>query len=191
LTSRKPIREVSLGSSGKIMNVPNLLTLFRLFLIPVFIIVFFSSLSNSLLWGTLIFLLAGFTDILDGYIARKYKIVTKWGTAMDPLADKLMLLVVLSCLVIKQYIPLWILIVVATKDILMIISATFLYREGSVISANKFGKLSTLLFYISILTLTFDNVLGSYMLYASVISTLIALTSYGTIYIKNRNKYKT
>lgn len=170
------------------MNIPNLLTVFRLFLIPIFVIVFFSNITNSLLWPTFIFLLAGFTDILDGYIARKFKIVTKWGTAMDPLADKLMLLTVLCCLVIKQYIPLWILIVVATKDIFMIISATFLYKEDGVIPANIFGKLSTLLFYISIFTLAFNKVLGSYILYAAVVSTLIALANYSIIYINNKNK---
>ena len=99
------------------MNIPNMLTLFRLFLIPVFILVFFSNMANSLMAAVGIFLLAGLTDVLDGYIARKYNLITKWGIVMDPLSDKLMLLTVLSCLVITSYAPVWILMVVAAKEI--------------------------------------------------------------------------
>lgn len=168
------------------MNIPNILTIFRLFLIPIFVIVFFSSTAKSLLFATLIFLFAGLTDVLDGYIARKYKLITKWGTVMDPLADKLMLLTVLGCLVIKNYIPNWILIVISVKEFAMIISATFLYKKDTVIPANSFGKVSTLLFYIAIFIFSFNRSLGDYLLYAAVISAIIALINYSLIYFKNR-----
>jgi cardiolipin synthase len=67
------------------MNIPNILTLFRLFLIPIFILLFFSNIFNYLFYSVLIFLVAGITDILDGYIARKYSLITKLGTVLDPL----------------------------------------------------------------------------------------------------------
>jgi cardiolipin synthase len=168
------------------MNIPNILTIFRIFLIPIFIITFFSSIAKSLLFAILIFLFAGLTDVLDGYIARKYKLITKWGTVMDPLADKLMLITVLACLVIKKYIPIWILIVISVKEIAMIISATFLYRQNTVIPANKFGKASTLLFYIAIFFFIFNRTLADYLLYTAVMSAIVALVNYSFIYLKDK-----
>ena len=61
------------------MNLPNILTLFRMFLVPTFILVFFSDINNHIFYSIVIFLMAGFTDVLDGYIARKHDLVTKWG----------------------------------------------------------------------------------------------------------------
>lgn len=168
------------------MNIPNLLTLFRLILIPCFIFVFFSQSQNSLLHSILIFLLAGFTDFLDGYIARKYKIVTKVGIVLDPLADKLMLVTVLTCLLIKSYIPAWVLIVIAAKELFMIFCGLFLYKKGTVIPSNIFGKLSTIFFYISIFILSFAEKVGVYLLYFSVISALVALVNYALLYSKNK-----
>lgn len=167
------------------MNIPNILTLFRLFLIPVFVIVFFSTLP--LKYSILIFLIAGFTDILDGYIARRYNLITKWGIVLDPLADKLMLLTVLACLVIKHYIPVLVLIIIACKEIFMIMSGILLYTNGTVIPSNVYGKLASLLFYISIFILMFNEQLGIYMLYISVVSSIIALVNYFVVYYKNKS----
>ena len=74
------------------MNIPNLLTGIRFLLIPVFFLVFYSDMPNNITAATFVFILAGITDILDGYIARRYNMVTRWGIVFDPLADKLMLL---------------------------------------------------------------------------------------------------
>lgn len=167
------------------MNVPNILTLFRLFLIPVFVVVFFSNLTHNFLVAILVFLIAGATDFLDGYIARKYKLVTDWGTILDPLADKLMLLTVLSCLVISAYIPLWVLLVVLGKDLFMIIMGTILYAKGTIIPSNVFGKVSTIFFYLSILIFSFDESFGLYLIYGSVASAILALLNYLIVYSKN------
>lgn len=169
-----------------IMNIPNMLTLFRFFLIPVFVFIFFSSISNSLMVSISIFLIAGFTDILDGYIARKYNIITKSGSVLDPLADKIMLLTVLSCLVFSNYIPLWVLIVVAIKDTFMIITGIFLYKRDSVIQANTWGKLCTFLFYIAIFMLPFDRQSAFIMLCIAVVSAILALYNYAIIYFKGK-----
>lgn len=167
------------------MNIPNILTIFRLFLIPVFFMVFFSGMPNYLLYSIIVFLTAGVTDVLDGYIARKYNLVTKWGIVLDPLADKLMLLAVLSSLSIKNIIPSWIFIVVAMKEVLMIISGLFLYKKDTVIPSNIFGKASTLLFYISIFTIGFNPMAGDNLLYIAVASAVIALINYVIIYFRN------
>lgn len=68
------------------MNLPNILTLFRMFLIPIFILVFFSNIKNNIFYSIILFLIAGLTDVLDGYIARKKNLVTKWGIVLDPLS---------------------------------------------------------------------------------------------------------
>lgn len=168
------------------MNIPNILTLFRLFLIPVFVLFFFSSIDNNLVIAISIFLLAGATDVLDGYIARKYNLVTKWGMVIDPLADKLMLLTVLICLSIKGYIPLLIVILVAVKDSLMIISGLFLFKKDTVIPANIFGKASTFLFYLSIFILPINKPIANIAIKIAVVSAFVALINYSIIYLKNR-----
>lgn len=172
------------------MNVANKLTLFRLFLIPVFVMLFFSGVPNSLLYSIYIFGLAGFTDILDGYIARKFNMITKLGTVLDPLADKLMLTTILTCLVIAGLAPLWVLIIITAKEIFMIIAGTMIYRNDLEIPSNYFGKISTFLFYISIFTLTFDIKLGGYLLNIAVFSAIIAFLNYFILYNNKKNKIR-
>ena len=94
------------------LNLPNILTIFRFFLIPLFIFAFLSSLKFNNVLAIVIFLLSGVTDVLDGYIARKYNMVTKFGKLLGPLADKLMIISVLWCLVVKKLIPAIILYIV-------------------------------------------------------------------------------
>lgn len=171
------------------MNVPNALTLLRLVLIPIFVLVFFSGNEHNLMYSISIFLTAGFTDVLDGYIARKYNLITKWGIVLDPLADKLMLTTVLTCLVIGKYIPLWILIIVAAKEISMIIAGMILYKKNTVIPSNIFGKISTILFYVSIFTLGFINsIWGDILLYVAVASAIIAFVNYFIIYHNHKDE---
>lgn len=130
----------------------------------------------------LIFAVAGVTDVLDGYIARKYNLVTDLGTVLDPLADKLMLIAVLSCFTIKGYIPTWIIGVVLVKELSMIAGGIYLYfnKEQIVIPANKFGKLATVFFYAAIILITF-NVKADYNKYLisiAMIMTLVAFVVY-------------
>lgn len=171
------------------MNIPNILTIFRLFLIPSFAIVFFSNSQHGLLYAALIFFMAGITDILDGFIARKYGLITKTGMILDPLADKLMLITVLTCLVIKNYIPLWVLAVIAGKDIFMILSGIILYTNNKVIPSNIFGKVATALFYLVIFVMLFDpnKIIYPYILYIAVASAIAALLNYFIIYYKGKN----
>lgn len=171
-----------------VMNIPNILTVFRLILIPVFIIIFFSKNPNSLLYSIIIFLIAGLTDFLDGYLARRYKLTTRVGAVLDPLADKLMLITVLTCLVIKTYIPIWVLVIIAAKEVFMIFCGIFLYKKGTIIASNLFGKASTIFFYISIFILVFSEDIGIYLLYISVCTALVALVNYFIAYTKNKKE---
>ena len=170
------------------MNIPNILTSFRIVLVPAFALTFFSNSRHSLFLSILIFLTAGLTDILDGYIARKYNIVTKWGIVLDPLADKLMLLTVLTCLVIKGYSPIWVLIVIATKELFMIIAGVTLFHKDVIIPANIFGKLSSVLFYVSIFIISINTAVGDFFLYFAVFSALVALINYLHFYSRRNSK---
>ncbi|HZK01627.1 MAG TPA: CDP-diacylglycerol--glycerol-3-phosphate 3-phosphatidyltransferase [Anaerovoracaceae bacterium] len=172
------------------MNLPNIITALRFALIPVFVKVFFSSMEESLLYSILIFLLAGVTDVLDGYIARKYDIVTKWGQAMDPLADKLMQLSVLVCFTIKRFIPPWVIAIYGIKELLMIFGGIFLYTKKNkmVLPANSYGKIATVVFYISILAVAFNFIYAKFLVVTAILFALHAFIQYAIIgikYIKN------
>lgn len=172
------------------MNIPNILTVFRLLLVPTFVILFFSGVQDSLLYSMMVFFIAGFTDILDGYIARRNNLITKFGTLMDPFADKLMLLTVLTCLVIRNYIPMWVLGIIAAKDIFMIFSGFILYTNDTIIPSNLFGKVTTALFYLSIFVMLFDpnKLVYPYIIYLAVLSAIAALINYFVIYVRKRDK---
>lgn len=160
------------------MNVPNMITIFRMFLIPVFVWVYFSNPDENLLLAVVIFVTAGVTDVLDGYIARKYNLVTKFGTVMDPLADKLMLLTAIISFSITRLIPIWILLVILIKEGTMIIGGYFIYREGIINPANKVGKLATFMFHVSIVSLLFSKTVGVYLLVISALIGLVAAYKY-------------
>ena len=128
-------------------HVPNILTIIRFLLIPVILFFIF---TGNYLYAFVFFTLSGFTDILDGSIARKYNLVSTFGKLMDPLADKLTQISVLSTLVFKSIIPFWILVIVILKEFIMIIGASFLYGKDVVVYSKWYGKLATVLFYLAI-----------------------------------------
>lgn len=130
-------------------HIPNALTILRFILIP-FIVGYLSE-ENYIL--AFVFLtLSGLTDVLDGFIARKFNFITNFGKLIDPLADKATQVSVLATLTLQHIIPLWILIIVLLKECIMIAGASFLYGKELVVSSRWYGKLSTVLFYIAIVS---------------------------------------
>lgn len=122
---------------GESINVPNALTLLRLALIPVCVVLV---VKEQMIWAFSVFMLACFTDLLDGYIARKFNLVTKLGMWLDPLADKLMAVAIVLTFTIRGILPLTIALVVFAKELLMLIGGFFLLRRDVVVPADKFGK---------------------------------------------------
>ena len=173
------------------MNIPNALTIIRLLLIPGFVYYYFSPMEYGNKIAIVIFVVAGLTDIIDGFVARKCNLVTRLGIVLDPLADKLMLLTVLISITIKNQIPFWIIIVVAIKETLLILGAITLFNDHDiVVPANKVGKLSTVAFYIAILAITFDTPYSQAMLDGFVLITIVALVVYVNNYISIRRQNK-
>jgi cardiolipin synthase len=171
------------------MNIPNALTIFRLLLIPGFVYYYFSQMEYGIRIAIVLFVVAGFTDMLDGIIARRYNLITRLGIVLDPLADKLMLLTVLICITLKNQVPFWIIVVVAIKETLLIMGAISLFNDHDiVVPANSFGKLSTIAFYIAILAVTFDVKYSQVLLDAFVLITIVALVVYVNSYINIRRQ---
>lgn len=165
--------------------IPNMITSLRFFLVPIYLGVFYSDIENSLLYSTLIFALAGITDVLDGYIARKYDLITKLGTVLDPLADKLIQLAVLITFTTAGYIPLPAIIIIGIKELLMIIGGAILYygESDAVIPSNIYGKLATIVFYITIFVMAFnpngaDSKISLAFIILTVSITLVAFINY-------------
>lgn len=128
-------------------HVPNILTIIRFFLVP---IILYLLLSNNYILAFIFLTISGLTDILDGFIARKFDLITNFGKLMDPLADKVTQISILSVLAIQDIIPMWILAIVVLKEFLMVSGASFLYGKEFVVSSRWYGKLATVLFYIAI-----------------------------------------
>ncbi|SFI65891.1 CDP-diacylglycerol--glycerol-3-phosphate 3-phosphatidyltransferase [Thermoflavimicrobium dichotomicum] len=142
------------------MNLPNLLTLIRFIMVPLYLYVFFSDLlppQVRMFWAMGIILFAGATDIADGYLARRNRQVTQLGTMLDPLADKLMIIAVFASLLISGKIGLWAAIAIVFRDVAMIICSIIFHLRGKkTVPANIFGKITTVFYYIALFLLMFD-----------------------------------
>lgn len=173
------------------MNIPNLISIFRIFLIPVFIYSFIlGQKDDSIVLPVVIFIISGISDILDGYIARTYNMKTDLGAVLDPLADKLMLMTALICFAFYKHIPIWLVILVGLKELVMILGGLITYREGIITPANAYGKIATLLFHISIITFLFSDRLAFILLIISVLVSFFALYNYTKITLDKRAKLK-
>lgn len=165
-------------------HIPNILTIFRFLFIP--IILYFIFTGNYIL-GFIFFTISGITDILDGFIARKFNLISNFGKLMDPLADKLTQISVLAALVAVEIIPVWILCIVIFKELIMVVGASFLYGKDVVVYSKWYGKLATVLFYlaivISLITKQFNITgfwvnLSLFIYYVAVTSTIFSLIMY-------------
>jgi len=173
-------------------HIPNMLTILRLILVPIFAIVYFSDHPQARFIALGIFIFAGITDVLDGYIARRYDLTSVVGTALDPLADKLMLLTTLTCLYISGYLPFIILAIMYLKEFTLMIAGIIMYfqKEKIVTPSNIFGKLATVIFSIAVI-LTIIKPTGSLhiiLLYGALLFKLTAFGSYIIHFFKHTKK---
>ena len=173
------------------MNIPNILTIFRLCLIPVYIAVFALS-GESKNSAAIIFIAASITDVLDGYIARKFNMTTKVGQLLDPLADKLMQLTVVISLLIADILPLWFVVILAIKECLMIAGGALLYSQKKYVKSNIFGKLNTVILFLAMVMMFYvhtSNLISTTALGISAVFNLITICTYYYIYFTKQNKF--
>lgn len=156
-------------------NIPNLLTLIRIIMIPIFLIV--SSLPNSLFWhvvAAVLFAVASLTDYLDGYLARKWKVVTNFGKFADPLADKMLVMSAFIMLVGLGMAPAWVVALIICRE-LAVTGLRLLLVEtgGEVLAAAMPGKIKTATQMLAVILLFCHfSLLGQIMLYISLFFTL-------------------
>lgn len=125
------------------MNLPNSLTILRIFLVPLLIAVLFSTrLPNKEIYGTAIFLAAAITDLLDGYFARRRRQVTTLGILLDPIADKLLIAAAFISLVQLDpaLVPAWMVVIIIGREFAVSGLRSIAATQGFAIAANEWGK---------------------------------------------------
>ena len=168
------------------MNLPNKLTIFRVILIPVFIIALMSGIIPEPVnryVGVVIFCVASFTDYLDGHIARKYNLVTNFGKFMDPLADKLLVCSAMICMISTGQLEAWFVIIIIAREFIISGFRLVAADSGIVIAASYWGKFKTVSQMFMVIVLIMDlggvfDVIGTVLIWVSLILTIVSLIDY-------------
>lgn len=171
-------------------NLPNVLTYIRIALIPVFVILFFSVTPIYQL-PLAIFVLASVTDAIDGFIARRYNLITNIGKVLDPFADKLLKITVLFCFVSIDIIPLWFVLAMLVFDLTLIIAASILFKKEIVIKSNIIGKSGTTIISLGLILSFFHEKvydINLYILYLGLLVVFCSCISYLLIYLKTKKE---
>ncbi|EFI42283.1 CDP-diacylglycerol--glycerol-3-phosphate 3-phosphatidyltransferase [Peptoniphilus sp. oral taxon 386] len=168
------------------MNLPNKLTFIRILLVPIFVFLMYMNFEGARVIATIVFAIASFTDFLDGYIARKNKLVTNFGKFADPLADKILVCSALICLTSIGDIPAWSVIVIISREFAVTGFRIIAASENITIAASKLGKIKTVSQLIAIIVLL-TNITslyktGLYIFYFAVFFTILSGIDY---FIKN------
>ena len=174
------------------MNLPNKLTLFRVILIPFFIVaLLMPSIPYNDYIACGIFIIASLTDMLDGKIARKYNLVTNFGKFMDPLADKLLVCSALICLIELNRMASWMVIVIIAREFLISGFRLIASDNGVVIAASYWGKFKTVFQMVSVILLILNieaiSILTNILVWIALILTVVSLIDY---IVKNKGILK-
>lgn len=166
------------------VNLPNLLTLTRILLIPVFVVLFSSPTPSRSLAAALVFVVAAMTDLLDGYVARRRSQVTKLGKLLDPIADKLLILSGLILLVQFQRVAALIAILIIAREVAVTGVRAVAASEGIVLAAETIGKYKMVVQVIAIVLLILEDgivparwnfhAVGTVLLYAALALALVS-----------------
>ena len=170
----------------KALNLPNAISLIRVFLAPLVLlflslkittpVAFLEERGITVAYGDLlaggVFIIAAITDSLDGYIARKHKLVTTLGKFIDPLADKVLVIAAMVALVELQRVPAWIVVVIITREFVVTGLRLVAAAEGVVIAASRGGKLKTVFQIVAISMLIFQIKYGMLFMWIAMFLTV-------------------
>ena len=170
------------------MNLPNALTIGRIFLVPLLVVVLLTKFEGRVIFGVrkelvgaAIFGLASLTDVLDGYLARRRKQITTLGQLMDPLPDKLLITAALVSLVSMELAPAWMVAVILGREFLVTVLRSLAHARGVIIPASPLGKLKMISQVVAILLLILGSaeaqrlfVLGTIALWVAVVTALVS-----------------
>jgi len=142
------------------LNVPNALTISRILLVPLLVVVLLTEIEDKEWWGLALFLLASLTDFLDGFIARRWKKITRLGKLLDPAADKILTSAAFISLVELGVAPAWIVMAIIAREFAVSSLRAFAAAEGIVIPAGWSGKVKTVVQVVAISLLIVHDQLG-------------------------------
>ncbi|SEA45906.1 CDP-diacylglycerol--glycerol-3-phosphate 3-phosphatidyltransferase [Desulfuromusa kysingii] len=140
-------------SETKLLNLPNILTLSRIAAVPLVVFLLLFESKQNCFWAAFVFTAASITDWLDGYLARKWHIVTILGKFLDPLADKLIVMAALIMLIPLDRVPAWAVFVILARELIVSGIRSIASSEGIVIAASDLGKYKTIFQMIAIVGL--------------------------------------
>ncbi len=171
------------------MNIANKLTVFRVILVPFFVIFMITDFTAYNRWiAFAIFVIATITDKLDGTIAHKYNMVTNFGKFMDPIADKLLVCSALVCLTASGEVPSWVTILIIGREFAISGIRLIAADNDVAIAATWWGKSKTIaqmaMIIIILMKVPAFYILGQIVMYVSVVLTVVSLVDY---IVKNRN----
>ena len=126
------------------LNLPNVLTLLRILLVPVLVVALLDETANGDLLAAIVFALASVTDAMDGYLARTRNAITTFGKLMDPIADKLLIIAALVALVSLHRLAGWVAMVIIARELTVTVTRMQATQHGVVIAANLWGKAKTI-----------------------------------------------
>jgi CDP-diacylglycerol--glycerol-3-phosphate 3-phosphatidyltransferase len=173
-------------------NLPNTLTLGRIFLVPLLVVVLLTGPGGALLFGVskellgaAIFGVASLTDWLDGYLARRRGQVTGFGQWMDPLADKLLVTAALVSLVQMDLAPAWMVAVILGREFAVTVLRTLVHSRGQVLPASPLGKVKLIAQVVAILVLILGQghmqqffIVGQIALWIATIAAIVSAVDY-------------
>ena len=144
----------------QILNTPNVLSFLRILLVPVLVVVLLTQGEGKELIGLAIFLVAAFTDFLDGFLARRRKQVTPLGQLIDPAADKILMSAALIALVELGLAPAWMVVVIVAREFAVSTLRAVAATEGKVLAAGWSGKIKTIVQFAAIVALLLGGRIG-------------------------------
>jgi len=168
--------------SNSNFNVPNVLTVLRLLMIPAVIWLIF---TKELIWALVIYLAACITDLVDGYIARKYKLITKLGMWLDPLADKCMAVAALLSLTFIGCVPAIVTAVVLLKEVLMLIGGAIVIKKKYATPSDRWGKIAQFVLNTAICSCFLYDYLAPYCTWATYLALVGVVAAFVHYAIKN------
>ena len=174
------------------MNLPNKLSIVRVLCIPVIVVLLYLEPDECRIAAGIVFIVASMTDFLDGFIARKYKLVTDFGKFIDPVADKLLVLTTLIMMLHRGLMEAWIIVVVLARELAVDGLRMVAVNQGKVIAASKLGKIKTTCQMVLIIVSLLFNlpVLSEwFMIVLSSVTVAITLFSAVDYFVRNRSVF--
>ena len=185
------------NDESRLVTIPNLLTLIRILLVPIFAIAFYAYPEKRYI-SLGIFTLASLTDGVDGYLARKLNQISSFGKLVDPLADKLMIVCMLYCLMHEgllapeglEALSKWVFLLILAKELFMVVGGVVMLSKGIVVHSSIFGKAATALFCLAIILIFPARItepwhgvkwlqdVGRFMTLAATCASFVALYTY-------------